>query len=142
MPVSSEDRRNSAASGIVLTLEQIAMKTRQPPHHLTTLNLWGNNLSDISVLQSLTNIQVLALTVNQITSLRDLSLCTNLRELYLRRNFIPPAVSELRYLQELKQLKVLNLSENPICEGLPNYRQQVIKMLPWLDKLDDVPVTP
>ena len=34
----------------------------------------------------------------------------------------------------------MNLAENPIC-NIPNYRIQVLKVLPWLDKLDDIAVT-
>lgn len=38
---------------------------------------------------------------------------------------------------------MLNLSENPISAeqgGLPCYRKVVLKHVPWLEKLDDVPV--
>ena len=36
--------------GIKLTEETIVMKTRQALEHITKLNLWGNNLNDVSVL--------------------------------------------------------------------------------------------
>jgi len=62
----------------------------------------------------------------------------HLKELYLRRNNIPAKASELRYLQPLTKLKVLNLSENPISTALPGYRLLVIKSLPNLEKLDDI----
>ena len=86
------------------------------------------------------SLEVLALTVNQITTMKDFSGLTNLRELYLRRNFIPPDLMELCYLTGLKNLKVLNLGENPISMengGIPFYRSVVLKHLPWLEKLDD-----
>lgn len=38
-------------------------------------------------------------------------------------------------------MKVLNLSENPISTALPGYRLLVIKMLPNLEKLDDVAIS-
>ena len=57
--------------GMALTQEFIVMKTRQPLHQITKLNLWGNNLSDVSILRNLTQLEVLALTVNQITTLKD-----------------------------------------------------------------------
>ena len=40
---------------------------------------------------------------------------------------------------------MLNLAENPISSphgGLPHYRMCVLHFLPWLEKLDDVDVTP
>ncbi len=41
-------------------------------------------------------------------------------------------------------MKILNLGENPISAeqgGLPFYRLAVINHLPWLEKLDEIPVT-
>jgi len=38
---------------------------------IVKLNLWGNNLSDVSVLHKIPNLEVLALTVNQISTLKD-----------------------------------------------------------------------
>ena len=120
------------------------MKTRQPLHLIQKLNLWGNDLHDVSILKNLQSLEVLALTVNQITTMKDFSNLYNLRELYLRRNYIPPDLMELRYLSGLKNLKVLNLGENPMSAehgGIPFYRSVVLKHLPWLEKLDDTPVT-
>jgi hypothetical protein len=101
-------------------------------------------LHDVSILKNLPSLEVLALTVNQITTMKDFSNLYNLRELYLRRNYIPPDLMELRYLSGLKNLKVLNLGENPMSAehgGIPFYRSVVLKHLPWLEKLDDTPVT-
>lgn len=120
------------------------MKTRQPLHLIKKLNLWGNDLQDVSILKNLSSLEVLALTVNQITTLKDFAGLQNLRELYLRRNFIPADLMELCYLTGLKNLKMLNLGENPISTeqgGIPFYRSVVLKHLPWLEKLDDQPVT-
>ena len=120
------------------------MKTRQPLHLIQKLNLWGNDLHDVSILKNLQSLEVLALTVNQITTMKDFSNLYSLRELYLRRNYIPPDLMELRYLSGLKNLKVLNLGENPMSAehgGIPFYRSVVLKHLPWLQKLDDTPVT-
>ena len=120
------------------------MKTRQPLHLIQKLNLWGNDLHDVSILKNLQSLEVLALTVNQITTMKDFSNLYSLRELYLRRNYIPPDLMELRYLSGLKNLKVLNLGENPMSAehgGIPFYRSVVLKHLPWLEKLDDTPVT-
>ena len=35
------------------------------------LNLWGNEISDVSVLSNLPNLEILSLSVNKITSLND-----------------------------------------------------------------------
>jgi len=51
---------------------------------------------------------------------------------------------ELGYMTGLRNLKSLNLGENPISAeqgGIPFYRSVVLKHLPWLEKLDDQPVT-
>ena len=47
---------------------------------------------------------------------------------------------EIDYLEDLVNLRKLSLAENPICE-LKNYRLYVIKLLPRLEKLDDIDVT-
>ena len=140
-----EPSDNSGSSpnknGIVLTQQFLVMKTRQPLNSITKLNLWGNDLSDISVIKDIPNLEVLALTVNNIDSLKEFQYCPKLKELFLRRNQIPASLIELSYLRNLKSLKVLNLSENPIAEQLPQYRLMVIKSIPTLEKLDDVMVS-
>lgn len=63
----------------------------------------------------------------------------------MRRNNIPASLEELECLQNLRNLKVLNLAENPISSdvgGLPHYRTCVLHFLPQLEKLDDVAVEP
>ena len=117
------------------------MKTRQPLPQIVKLNLWGNDLSDVSFLRNLQNLEVLALTVNQLSSLEDFQGCYKLKELYLRRNNIPASLSQISHLQGLNNLRVLNLSENPISQELPGYRLVVLKYLPKLEKLDDIAVS-
>ena len=77
---------------------------------------------------------------SSISSLKDLSHLTHLRELYLRKNQISD-LHELLYLQELPYLSVLWLDENPIA-SLPDYRTLVLSILPKLQRLDDKDVTP
>ncbi len=60
-------------------------------------------------------------------------------ELYLRKNLIDN-LQDIKYLQNLPNLKVLWLWDNPICQN-PNYRQYIIKVLPNLTKLDNAQVT-
>lgn len=47
---------------------------------------------------------------------------------------------ELKYLLNLRRLKILSLNENPISDH-PLYRLLVIKCLPNLEKLDNDMVT-
>ena len=114
---------------IQLTQELIVMKTRQSMDQITKLNLWGNSLSDVSVLQKMPKLEVVALTVNHISTLKYFQNCNQLRELYLRRNQIQCNIKEIGYLTELKQLKILSLAENPISRNLPSYRLMVLKHL-------------
>jgi Leucine-rich repeat (LRR) protein len=53
---------------------------------LFAVNLWGQDLSDVSVLSQMPNVEVLSLSVNQISTLRDFRNCTRLQELYMRKN--------------------------------------------------------
>jgi len=86
------------------------------------------------------NVEILSLSLNRISSLRDFVGCHKLTELYLRKNLIAD-LTEIKYLQQLPNLKVLWLSHNPCSENNKNYRQYVIKMLPNLIKLDKEDVT-
>ena len=73
-------------------------------------------------------LEVLSLSVNKINTLKDVAHCPNLTELYLRRNEISN-LSELKYLKDLGNLRVLWLGENPVA-SVPGYRLTVIKTLP------------
>ena len=104
------------------------------------LNLWGNDIDDVSIIKDMTNVEVLSLSVNKIASLRDFQYCPRLTELYLRKNLIAD-ITEVQYLQNLPALRVLWLWDNP-CAEAPNYRPYVIRCLPNLSKLDNQPITP
>jgi len=103
------------------------------------LNLCGNDLQNISVLRHMSNLEVVSLSVNRVSTLADFSNCPRLSELYLRKNDIRD-LAEVQYLMDLRQLKVLWLSENP-CANLPHYRTYVLHHLPGLTKLDAIDVT-
>ena len=103
------------------------------------LNLWGNNLTEVSLLREMTALEVLSLPINNISTLKDFVNCLNLRELYIRGNQIRD-LAEIRYLQKLPYLRTLWLNENP-CSEHPNYRSYVIQMLPELTKLDKTAIT-
>ena len=120
-----------------LTKELIIQKIRSDNFkNIKKLNLWGTNLDDISLLTELPNLEIISLSVNKIRTLKPFSYLSKLRELYLRKNMISD-LNEIKYLIENQHLRVLWLSENPICEN-PNYRNIVISVLPQINKLDDI----
>ncbi|KAJ3031962.1 hypothetical protein HDV00_008086 [Rhizophlyctis rosea] len=103
------------------------------------LNLWGQNLTDVSILKSLPSLEVVSLALNSLTSLSSFSHLSKLCELYLRRNQISN-IHEVQHLSGLKELRILWLCENPIAER-SDYRKAVVRAVPWLEVLDDKPVT-
>ncbi|XP_041770405.1 putative uncharacterized protein DDB_G0279653 isoform X9 [Anopheles merus] len=103
---------------------------------------WGSELSDVSIIRRMRGVEVLAFSVNRISTLADFENCINLQELYLRKNNLTD-IDELVYLQNLPKLKYLWLEENPLVEHAgPGYRQIVLRALPNLKKLDNVDVSP
>ena len=84
-------------------------------------------------------LEVLSLSVNNISTLKDIGQCSNLQELYIRRNAVC-AISELNYLKSLAKLRILWLDDNPVA-STPNYRAKVIQELPQLTKLDNQEIT-
>jgi len=127
---------------VKLTEDMIVARTRvNDMNHVKKLNCWGAELSDVSVLRKLKNVEVLSLSVNTISTLGDIQNCKNLQELYIRKNQIPD-ISEICWIKDLPRLKNLWLEENPCASGDPElYRQTVIRNIPQLQKLDNVAVT-
>ncbi|KAK9539336.1 hypothetical protein VZT92_004447 [Zoarces viviparus] len=125
-----------------LTRKQVLAKAKASDlESVRKLNCWGCNLTDISIFSQMTNIEVLTLSVNSISSLSPLAGCLSLCELYLRRNQIP-SLSELSHLRPLTRLRVLWLAENPCCgTDSSQYRLTVLRCLPRLQKLDNQVVT-
>lgn len=125
----------------ILTPESVLMRCKADRlETIQKMNVWGSELEDVRVLRGMPNLEIVSLSVNKISSLKDFQTCTKMKELYLRKNLIVD-IAEIRYLQNMSALKVLWLLENP-CAELPNYRLLVIKMLPSLEKLDNQAVTP
>lgn len=123
-----------------LTMDLVHQKTKTNNiHMLSKLNLWGIDLTDVTLVKEMPALQVLSLSVNNISNLEPFKNLKNLQELYLRRNNISD-LSQLAYLSSLKNLKILWLSENPIA-NIPFYREIVIKCLPHLERLDDKNIT-
>ena len=74
------------------------------------------------------------LSVNKISTLKDLQNCKNLTELYVRNNTISD-LDEVFYLKSLPNLKVLWLADNA-CAQNEHYRLTVLRNLPNLISLD------
>jgi hypothetical protein len=126
--------------GKELTQDLVLMRSKSDRlDAVKNLNLWGNDISGVSVLQEMVNVEVLSLSVNKITTLADFKFCSHLTELYLRKNLIAD-ISEVKYLRGLKNLRVLWLWDNPCAES-SNYRAYVINQLPQLTKLDNSAIT-
>ncbi|XP_017483906.1 PREDICTED: AF4/FMR2 family member 4-like isoform X4 [Rhagoletis zephyria] len=125
-----------------LTEEMVIARSKQSDlGSIKKLNCWGSDLSDVSIIKRMRGVEVLALSVNKITTLQPFEDCHKLQELYLRKNNIQD-INEIAYLQSLPALKYLWLEENPCCDRVgPNYRQTVLRALPNLKKLDNVEVT-
>lgn len=102
---------------------------------IKTLNIWGEDISDISILSKMPNIEILSASSNKISSLSPLSSCVNMREIYLRNNNIN-SFDELYHLKPMSNLKFLWLEGNPICEDI-SYREKVLKILPQIISLDN-----
>ena len=124
-----------------LTADLVLMRSKADKlTNVKNLNLWGNELEDVAILKDMTNVQILSLSLNKISSLKDFGHCKHLTELYLRKNRISD-LREVKYLASLPYLRVLWLWDNPIAEH-ELYRLYIIKTLPNLDKLDNNAVTP
>jgi len=84
--------------GKVLTAELVLAKSKcEHLYAVKNLNLWGNDIEDMKLLSNLPNVEVLSLSVNKISSLKDFSCCNKLQELYLRKNNI----SDIREISHL-----------------------------------------
>ena len=103
---------------------------------IRTLKINSQNISDISIISKIKELQYLSLSSNNISSLNPLSNCENLRELNLCNNKIS-SFEELYFLKNLKKLTTLYLNGNPICDD-NNYFDKVRKILPNLNYLDNI----
>ncbi|XP_050592665.1 dynein axonemal assembly factor 11 isoform X3 [Bombus affinis] len=126
---------------VKLTEEMVVARTRMSDFSaVKKLNCWGTELTDVSILRKMKNVEVLSLSVNHINTLADFQYCLSLQELFVRNNNIED-LNEVCYLQGLPNLRNLWLGENP-CAEKEGYRLAVLKALPNLQKLDDEIVSP
>ncbi|RNF26616.1 leucine rich repeat protein [Trypanosoma conorhini] len=125
----------------VLTENLVLQKTKVDNiQRVRKLNVCAAQLSDIGVLRRAINLEVLSLSLNEVSELGVLENCRRLCELYLRKNRVED-LNQVLHLCDSNYLTVLNLSENPICQD-PNYRRFVIAAIASLRRLDDVDILP
>ena len=118
-----------------LTEELVLQRTKAKSlGEVRSLNMWGQDISDVDILLRMPNVEVLSLSVNGIRSLRSFGQCHRLRELYLRKNDVKN-LADIQHLAGIKCLKILWLSDNP-CAETHEYRATVIQHLPNLEKLE------
>ena len=126
--------------GQILRESLVYAKTKvQDLSHVKHLNLWGSELSDVSIVSLMDNVEIISLSVNKVNTLVDFSYCANLQELYLRKNNLQD-LEEIIFLKDLKKLKLLFLADNP-CSDHPFYKPFILRVLPNLLKLDDEEIT-
>jgi len=66
--------------GKPLTADLVFTKTKSDSlHNIKNLNLWGNDLEDLSLIEKMPNLEVISLSVNKISTLRDFSTCNKLQ---------------------------------------------------------------
>lgn len=104
------------------------------------LDLSYNQIKKIENLQSLKYIQYINLSNNGIRSLRGLQNHGILEEINLQNNEVLD-MSEIRYLRDLKMLRILTLTNNPIQET-NDYRLSTVFKLSMLVELDGIQILP
>ena len=77
--------------------------------------------------------------MNEISDISALQRCTQLKELYVRKNQIAD-LQQFMYLAQLPILDTLLSMDNPAVDN-PEYRMYLIRALPKLIKLDEVDIT-
>ena len=75
-------------------------------------NLCGNDLTDVSIMSRMTNLEVVSLSVNKIRTLEYFSNLNRMKLLYLRDNKISE-INEIFHLQNCQALTTLWLIDNP-----------------------------
>jgi hypothetical protein len=126
-------------SAEVLTEAAVLHHTKVPLPEIKKFDLWGFSYRDVSIISKMTNLEVLSLAGNQISSLAPFAACPHLSHLILRNNRISE-FTELEHLAALPNLRILWLADNPIASQ-SQYRERVVQILPKILKLDEAPIT-
>ncbi len=104
------------------------------------MNLWGNEIEDIFNIIRITKIRNIFIKWWKYINLKNFQNHENLKELYLRKNFIA-TLEQIKYLEKCKNLSILVLKDNPIT-SISDYKNKIIEILPQLKKLDDEVIDP
>lgn len=124
----------------VLTLNLVLQRSKTDDiRRVQKLNVCASQIQDIGVLRQAVALEVLSLSLNDISELGALSNCRRLAEVHLRRNQIRD-INQVLHLSRLPCLEVLNLADNPITRD-PNYRRFVVAAIPSLERLDERDIT-
>lgn len=124
----------------VLTEKIVLEKTKVAKlEDVQRLDLWGEGLTDISLVTKLPKLEVLSLAANHISSLKPLRKCVSLQELYLRKNKVS-RLREVTMLSGMPKLTVLWMVDNP-CTQHAHYRDFVLHCCQGLRQLDSVEIT-
>ncbi|MCE2721287.1 MAG: leucine-rich repeat domain-containing protein [Anabaena sp. 49628_E55] len=110
-----QETRQTVEALLKVAKTQNCSQANQTLTKLTTLDLEGNQISDIKPLSNLTKLTSLDLSVNQISDIKPLSNLTKLTSLYLGEN----QISDIKPLSNLTNLTALSLLFNQISDIKP-----------------------
>lgn len=120
----------------ILTLETILSRANaKSPESIKQLNLWGLQVSDISILSKLPLLETISLSMNQIKDISIFKNMKNIKELYLSDNQISD-FGQIENLKNCQKLEKLVLKGNPIINE-SGYPKKIIEILPQLKILDE-----
>ena len=105
-----QETRRTVEALLKVAKTQNCSQANQTLTKLTSLELWGNKISDIKPLSNLTKLTSLDLSVNQISDIKPLSNLTKLTSLYLGEN----KISDIQPLSNLTKLTEVDLTKNPL----------------------------
>lgn len=127
------------ASTKPLTKEMIALKCKtENLTEIKNINMWGNELDNLAILREMPNVEIVSLSLNKVSTLREFAYCKKVQEIYLRKNCVFD-LQEVLHLSALPKLRLLMLQHNP-CASHPYYRPFVLRKLPGLTRLDNADV--